>query len=86
MNIAIWNSRGALKRNFQSHVRDLAQIHDLAIIVVMETKLGGNSAREITNQLPFDGAIHTDTIGYAGGLWLLRNFDRMEIQRLVSTK
>jgi len=49
MNIAIWNSRGALKPNFQSHVRDLAQIHDLAIIVVMETKLGGDSAREITN-------------------------------------
>ena len=86
MNIVIWNSRGALKPNFQSHVHGLAQIHDPAIFVVMETKLGGDKAREITDRLPFDGAIYTDMIGYAGGLWLLWNFDRVKIQRLASTK
>ena len=32
----------------------------------METKLGGNRAKEITDRLLFDRAIHTDTIGYAG--------------------
>ena len=86
MNIVIWNSRGALKPNFQSHVHGLAQIHDPAIFVVMETKLGGDKAREITDRLPFDGAIYTDMIGYAGGLWLLWNSDRVEIQRLASTE
>ena len=52
----------------------------------METKLGGDKAREITDRLPFDGAIYTDMIGYAGELWLLWNSDRVEIQRLASTK
>ncbi|XP_075654817.1 uncharacterized protein LOC142624982 [Castanea sativa] len=86
MNIIIWNSRGALKPNFQSHVRELAQTHDSAILVVLETRLGGDRAREITYRLPFDGAIHTDTIGYASGLWLLWNSDKLEIESLVNTE
>lgn len=36
--------------------------------VVMEMRIRGEKAREITNRLPFHGAIHIDTIGYAGGL------------------
>ena len=40
MNIMIWNIKGALKPNFQSYVRKLAQNHDLAIMVIMETKIG----------------------------------------------
>ena len=86
MNIIIWNSRGALKPNFQNHVRELAQTHDPAIFVIMETKLRGDRAREITDRLPFDGAIHTDTIGYAGGLWLLWNSDLVEIESLAKTE
>ncbi|XP_030931013.1 uncharacterized protein LOC115956881 [Quercus lobata] len=30
----------------------------------METRLGGERAKGITDRLPFDGAIHTETIGY----------------------
>ncbi|XP_023928763.1 uncharacterized protein LOC112040093 [Quercus suber] len=86
MNIVIWNSKGALKPNFQNHVRDLAQTHGPAIFVFMETKLGGDRAREITDRLPFDGAIHNDTIEYFNGLWLLWNSDKVEIQRLASTE
>lgn len=41
------------------------------IFIVTETKVGGDRAKEITNKLPFDGVVHIDTIGYAGGLWLL---------------
>ena len=71
MKIIIWNSRGTLKPNFQSHIRDLVQNHDPAIMVIMETKLGGARAKEITDKLLFNGAIHTKPIRYAGGLWLL---------------
>ena len=71
MDIIIWNSRGALKPNFQSYVGDLVHDHNPTIMVVMETKIGGARAKETTDRLPFDGAIHSNTIGYAGGLWLL---------------
>ena len=86
LSIIIWNCRGALKPSFQRHVRELIWCHNLAILVVMETRIGGERAREITDRLPFDGAIHTETIGYAGGLWLLWNSDRVEITALTNTK
>jgi len=39
--------------------------------VVMETRVGRDRAKEINDRHPFDGAIHAETIGYAGGIWLL---------------
>ena len=68
MNIIVWRRKGALKPSIQNHIRDLVQDHSLAILVVMETRVGGKRAKEITDRLPFDGAIHTDTIGYVRGL------------------
>lgn len=44
------------------------QIHDSAVFVVMEPHVGGVRAKAITNRLPFDEAIHVDTIGFAGVL------------------
>ena len=69
MNVIIWNCKGALKPSFQTHVRELVCNHNLAILVLIETRVGGERAREISGRLPFDNVIHTDTIGYAGGLW-----------------
>ena len=74
------------KPAFKNYVRELVRIHDPAILIVMETQVGGDRAKEITNDLPFDGAIHTDTIGYAGGLWLLWNEDRVEVSKLANTE
>ena len=71
MNIVVWNCRGALKPNFQSYVQDLVKFHDPTVLVIMETRIGGSRARDIINRLPFDGAILTEMIGHAGGLWLL---------------
>ena len=52
----------------------------------METKLGGNRAKEISAKLPFDGAIHTETIGLSGGLWLLWNDDKVSVEELAKTE
>lgn len=82
MNIIIWNCKGALKPSFKKRVSELAQNHNPAILVVMETRVRGDRAKEITNLLPFDEAIHTDTIGYARSLWVLWNADRVDITLL----
>ena len=68
MNIIMWNCRGALKPNFQNRVRELVRNHNPGIMVVMETRIGRDKAKEITDRLPFDGAIHTKTMGFAGGI------------------
>lgn len=86
MNIIIWNCGGALKPSFQSHVRELVRDRDPVILVLIETKIGGDRAREISSRLPFDEVFHTDTIGYAGGLWMLWKSDRVEVSTLSSTE
>ncbi|XP_030940291.1 uncharacterized protein LOC115965260 [Quercus lobata] len=86
MNISAWNCRGASKPFFQNHVRELVNTHDPAIMIIMETRIGGARARDITDKLPFDGAIHTDTLGFAGGLWLLWNSDRVQVHQLAMSE
>lgn len=86
MNIISWNCKGTLRAAFRSHVRELVRSHDPAILIVMETCIEGNRAKAITDDFLFDGAIHTDSIGYTGGLWLLWNEDRMEITQLANTE
>ncbi|XP_050264268.1 uncharacterized protein LOC126708522 [Quercus robur] len=49
----------------------------------METRIGGDKARNIMDRLSFDGAIRTDTIGFIGGLWLLWNLDKVQITQLA---
>ena len=86
MNIIIWNGWGVLKPSFQFHVRELVRNHDPAILVLMETRIGGEKAKEISSRLPFDGETHIDTIGYASGLWMLWKFDKVEVSTLSSTE
>lgn len=54
-------------------------MHDPTIFVVMETRLSGERVKEITDRLPFAGAIRADTIWYVGGLWVLWNFEKAEV-------
>ena len=86
MNVIVWNCRGALKPNFQRHVRELDRAHNPSIFVVMETRVGGDKAREIIDSLPFDGAILAETVGFAGGIWLMWNSDRVMVEQLASTE
>ena len=64
-------------------IHELARRHDPVIFVIIETKLGGSKAKEVSDRLPFDGAIHMETIGFFGGLWLLWNEDKVEIRELA---
>ena len=54
-------------------------VHDPVVFVVMESLLRGERAKDVTDRLPFDGAIHVDTIGFTGGLWLMWNAIRWKL-------
>ena len=86
MNSIIWNCRGASKPSFQNRVREMVQKHNPAILVVMKIRVRGNKARKITERLPFDGAIRSDAVGFAGGIWVLWNSDRADVAHLASTE
>ena len=60
--------------------------HSPSIVIVTETRVGGERAKEITSRLPFDGALHADTVGYSGGIWVLWNSDEVEVTQLAKTE
>lgn len=51
-----------------------------------ETRVGGDRAARIIEDLLFDRSIVTDTIDYAGGLWLLWKKDDVDVVLLSSTE
>ena len=53
------------------------------MLIILETRVGGDRAKEITDRLPFEKAIHTETLGYAGGLW---NSNRVVVSLLATTE
>ena len=86
MNILMWNCRGALNTNFKRRVLEMTVNHFPAIMVITETRVKGDRAMKIIEDLSFDGFFVTDTIRYAGGLLLLWNKDEVDISVLFSTK
>lgn len=49
-------------------MREIVNNHNPAVLIIMETKIDGERARAITDRLPFDGVIHTDTRIWGGSL------------------
>ena len=78
--------QAALNPNFRRSITDLINCHSHSLLIVTETRVGGARAKEITDSLPFDGAMHTDTIGYDGGIWLLWNSDVVDVSILAATE
>ena len=71
MNIIMWNCRGSLNPDFKRRVMEIMVNHFPSILILTETRVGGVRAAKIIEELPFDGFFVTETVGYAGGLWLL---------------
>ena len=67
MNIITWNCRGVMKPNFKKTLLDLVAWHKPIVMVITETRMGGDRANVIIRTLPFNGAYLTKTIGYAAG-------------------
>ena len=71
MNTLFWNCRGALNPTFCDVVNELVHKHSPTIMIVAETKVCGERARRILENLDLDGAIFANSIGLSGGLWVL---------------
>ncbi|XP_075658633.1 uncharacterized protein LOC142628410 [Castanea sativa] len=82
----VWNCRGVLSPKFRQTIMHMVKKSASDILIVTETRIRGDCAKEITDRLPFDGAIRTDTIGYTGGLWVLWNSAAVEVSHIASTE
>ena len=86
MNFLLWNCKGALNPDFKKRVLGMIVNHSPVIMVITKTRVGGDRARKIIEDLPFDGSFVVDTIGYIGGLWLLWKKDEVDISMLSFTE
>ena len=82
MNILMWNCRGALNPDFKRRIFEMVVNHNPAIMVITETRVGGDRVEQII----IDGFITTETIGYAGGLWVLWKKEEAEVDLLAATE
>ena len=59
---------GALNLDFKRRIFEMAVNHNPSIMVITETRIGGDTAERIIVELPFDAFFTTKAIGYARGL------------------
>jgi exonuclease III len=86
VNILTWNCRGVLNPCFRKALLDTLQINNPEILILTETRLGGDRAAELARSFPFDGFLCTNTIGFAGGIWILWKTEAVEVDHLCSTE
>ena len=67
-------------------VMDLVDWHSPILMVITETRMSGVRADEIIEALPFDGHAIFDTIGFAGGIWMLWRSDLVQVDVLATTE
>lgn len=73
MKMNIWNSKGAGNLRFRLHMQDLIRHHSLGILVLLETKLAGQGAEDVSSSLGSSKVHRVDVVGFRGGIWLLWN-------------
>uniref|UniRef100_A0A2N9HHK0 Reverse transcriptase domain-containing protein n=1 Tax=Fagus sylvatica TaxID=28930 RepID=A0A2N9HHK0_FAGSY len=86
VNILTWNCRGVLNPCFRKALLDTLNINNPDILILTETRLGGDRAAELARSFPLDGFLCTNTIGFAGGIWILWKTEVVEVGHLCSTE
>ena len=72
--------------DFKRRIFEMIINHHSLIVVVTETRVRVDRVGKIIEGLPFDGYITTDTVRYAGGLWMLWKTEDVEVSHLSSTE
>uniref|UniRef100_A0A2N9ERH6 CCHC-type domain-containing protein n=1 Tax=Fagus sylvatica TaxID=28930 RepID=A0A2N9ERH6_FAGSY len=86
VNILTWNCRGVLNPCFRKALLNTLNINNPDILILTETRLGGDRAAELARSFPLDGFLCTNTIGFAGGIWILWKTEVVEVGHLCSTE
>ena len=47
--------------------------HCLAMAIIIETRISGQRAKDISSSLNFDNVCRSDDVGFRGGIWVLWN-------------
>jgi len=73
--ILVWNLQRAGIRNFLCTLKEFIHIYDPKILVLLETKISGQTADALCNKINFDGIFRVEVDGFRGGIWILWTSD-----------
>jgi hypothetical protein len=85
MRILVWNCRGAGNPNFCRNFADLLRSHRPSIAVLVETRISGQRAEDISSMLGFNRVCRSEAVGFRGGIWLLWNSGEVSLDVLMVT-
>lgn len=71
MKILVWNCRGAGTTSFGRTLLNMARRLRPAIAVIMETRISGTRANEVSSSFGFNNVYHSDASCFSGGIWIL---------------
>lgn len=66
MKVLVWNCRGVGNNNFRHNFTELTRIHCPSITVLVETKIFGQRAVDVSSILGFDSVCRSEVEGFHG--------------------
>ena len=85
MKILIWNCKGAGNLFFRHSFFDLIRSHRPTIAVIMETRIFGQRAEDVSFSLGFENVYRSDAVSFRGGIWVLWNERNTNLEILLVT-
>lgn len=85
MKILIWNCRGASNPYFHRNFGDLIRTLRPEISIIMETRISGQRAKDISSSLGFDNVHRSNASSFKGGIWILYNEHNTNLEILFMT-
>ncbi|XP_061361919.1 uncharacterized protein LOC133305695, partial [Gastrolobium bilobum] len=75
-------TKGVGKKCFPALVRDLSFRFKVSVMALLETRVGGVRGEAIITRLGFSNFFKQDPIGFSGGLWILWDGNKVELDVL----
>ncbi|CAL9009767.1 unnamed protein product, partial [Prunus brigantina] len=82
VNLIDLPDRGASSTKFKVNMMELIKTHSIDILFVCEPRIGGDKALKMVKSLGFSDFEVVDPIGFSGGMWLLWNANKVNVEIL----
>lgn len=80
MIVITWNCRDAGNRNFPNIAKQIVRDFHGNILCLVETRISGDMAKKVVRKLRFSNWHRVEASGFAGGIWVLWDDSRFQVQ------
>ncbi|CAN1154328.1 hypothetical protein LINPERHAP2_LOCUS19948 [Linum perenne] len=85
ISIFSWNCRGAGHKKFLASFRSYREKFHPSVVFILEPRISGRKAERVCRKLGYEECIRSDTVGFSGGIWVLRRPGEVKLDCVVST-